>query len=99
MPEPELEKDDRPLAQLKEHEGDIGSGHRLCTGCVIGTAFNLVVRTMKELDEELMGVHSGAAGCAEVATTIYPDTSWPSYLHTTFGVLGANLEGLNAAYR
>ena len=99
MPEPEREKDDRLLARLNEEERDISAGHRLCTGCVVGTAFNLAVRTMKEMDGELTAVHSGATGCAEVATTIYPDTSWPSFLHTTFGGLGANLEGLNAAYR
>jgi pyruvate ferredoxin oxidoreductase alpha subunit len=99
MPRPVREKDDRPLALLKEHDADISSGHRLCTGCVVGTAFNLAVRTMKEIDPEYIAVHSGATGCAEVATTVYPDTSWPSFLHTTFGGLGANLEGLNAAYR
>ena len=99
MPRPEIKQDDRPLALLKQHCGDISSGHRLCTGCVVGTAFNLAVRTMKEIDPDYVAVHSGATGCAEVATTIYPDTSWPSFLHTTFGGLGANLEGLNAAYR
>ncbi|OGT84457.1 MAG: hypothetical protein A3G96_06850, partial [Gammaproteobacteria bacterium RIFCSPLOWO2_12_FULL_52_10] len=99
LPEPVVNKDDKLLALIKGQDGDIGSGHRLCTGCVIGTAFNLVIRTMKEMDPDLNAVHSGATGCAEVATTIYPDTSWPNYLHTTFGGLGANLEGLNAAYR
>ena len=29
MPEPEVELDDRPLSQLMENEGDIGSGHRI----------------------------------------------------------------------
>jgi len=99
MPKPPVHKDDKLLALNREQEGELGSGHRLCTGCVIGTAFNLAIRTMKEMDPELTAVHSGATGCAEVATTIYPDTAWPSYLHTTFGGLGANLEGLNAAYR
>jgi pyruvate ferredoxin oxidoreductase alpha subunit len=99
MTRPEVKKDDRPLALLKQQCGDISSGHRLCTGCVVGTAFNLAVRTMKDLDPDFVAVHSGATGCAEVATTVYPDTSWPSFLHTTFGGLGANLEGLNAAYR
>lgn len=99
IPKPPVHKDDKLLALNREKEGELGSGHRLCTGCVIGTAFNLAIRTMKEMDPELHAVHSGATGCAEVATTIYPDTAWPSYLHTTFGGLGANLEGLNAAYR
>jgi len=99
LPQPEVSKEDKLLALIKGQEGDIGSGHRLCTGCVIGTAFNLIVRTMKEMDPELTAVHTGATGCAEVATTIYPDTSWSNYLHTTFGGMAANLEGLNAAYR
>jgi pyruvate ferredoxin oxidoreductase alpha subunit len=99
MPEPELEKDDRPLALLQEHEGHVSSGHRLCAGCPVATAFNLVVKAIGELDPEIECIHSGATGCAEVATTIYPDTSWPSWLHTTFGGVGANLEGMDAAYR
>lgn len=99
MPEPQDQQDERLLARINEEERDLSAGHRLCTGCVVGTAFNLAIRSMKEMDAELTAVHSGATGCAEVATTIYPDTSWPSFLHTTFGGLGANLEGLNAAYR
>jgi pyruvate ferredoxin oxidoreductase alpha subunit len=99
LPEPTVGKDEKLLALIMDKEGDIASGHRLCTGCVIGTAFNLIVRTMKEMDPELSAVHAGATGCSEVATTIYPETSWPSYLHTTFGGVAANLEGLNAAYR
>ncbi|UCG53400.1 MAG: 2-oxoacid:acceptor oxidoreductase family protein, partial [Candidatus Latescibacterota bacterium] len=99
MPEPIGVEDDRPLSQVQEKEGDIASGHRLCAGCPVGTAFNLVVRAVADLDPEIENVHSGATGCAEVATTIYPDTAWPSYLHTTFGGLGANLEGMDSAYR
>jgi pyruvate ferredoxin oxidoreductase alpha subunit len=99
MPEPEMEEDDRPLALLMGHEGNVSSGHRLCAGCPVATAFNLVVKAVAELDPEIENIHSGATGCAEVATTIYPDTAWPSWLHTTFGGLGANLEGMDAAYR
>lgn len=99
MPAPETVEDDRPLAQLQEQEGDVTSGHRLCAGCPVATAFNLVIKAMHDLDPELEGIYSGATGCAEVATTIYPDTAWPNWLHTTFGGLGANLEGVDAAYR
>ncbi|MEJ2721904.1 MAG: thiamine pyrophosphate-dependent enzyme, partial [bacterium] len=99
MPEPKMIEDDRPLSKVQEKHGDIASGHRLCAGCPVGTAFNLVARAVADLDPEIENVHSGATGCAEVATTIYPDTAWPSYLHTTFGGLGANLEGIDAACR
>ncbi len=99
MPEPEEIEDDRPLAQLQEHDGEISSGHRLCAGCPVASAFNMVVRSVAELDPEIECIYSGATGCAEVATTIYPDTAWPNWLHTTFGGLGANLEGMDAAYR
>ncbi|UCH83998.1 MAG: 2-oxoacid:acceptor oxidoreductase family protein [Candidatus Latescibacterota bacterium] len=99
MSAPTMVEDDRPLSQVQEKHGDIASGHRLCAGCPVGTAFNLVAKAIHEMDPEIENVHAGATSCAEVATTIYPDTAWPSYLHTTFGGLGANLEGMDSAYR
>jgi len=99
MPDPVLPEDDRPLTNLMENDGTVSCGHRLCAGCPVATAFNLVVRAVNEVDPNIENIHSGATGCAEVATTIYPDTAWPSWLHTTFGGLGANLEGMDAAYR
>lgn len=99
MARPDTAEDDRPLAMLMEHEGHVSCGHRLCAGCPVATAFNLVVRSVAEVDPDIENIHTGATGCAEVATTIYPDTAWPSFLHTTFGGVGANLEGVDAAYR
>ena len=34
-----------------------------------------------------------------MVTSICPDTAWNKFLNTVFGGVGANLEGMNAAYR
>lgn len=95
--------EDRPLGKILCQESDICSGHRACTGCPIESTFDMAMKAVREAfdteEEKIEIVNSGATGCAEVVTTIYPDTSWKKYLHTVFGALGANLEGMNAAYR
>ncbi|MDH5476181.1 MAG: thiamine pyrophosphate-dependent enzyme, partial [Cyclobacteriaceae bacterium] len=95
--------EDRPLGKVLCQESDICSGHRACTGCPIESTFDMAMKAVREAydteEEKIEIVNSGATGCAEVVTTIYPDTSWKKYLHTVFGGLGANLEGMNAAYR
>ena len=95
--------EDRPLGKILCQESDICSGHRACTGCPVESTFDMAMKSVREVfdteEEKIEIVNSGATGCAEVVTTIYPDTSWKKYLHTVFGGLGANLEGMNAAYR
>ncbi|HLG33985.1 MAG TPA: thiamine pyrophosphate-dependent enzyme, partial [Bacteroidia bacterium] len=96
-------EDDRPLAKVISQERDISSGHRACVGCPIDSTFNLAMQSVREAydtpEEKIEIVNSGATGCAEVISSVFPDTSWKKFLHTTFGGLGANLEGMNAAYR
>jgi pyruvate ferredoxin oxidoreductase alpha subunit len=98
-----FQDDDRTLAKVLNQEKDIAAGHRACAGCPIDSTFNLAMQSVREVydtaDEKIEIVNSGATGCSEVVTTVFPDTSWKKFLHTTFGALGANLEGMNAAYR
>ncbi len=98
-----FEDDGRPLAKVLNQERDISAGHRACAGCPIDSTFNLAMQSVREAfdteDDKIEIVNSGATGCSEVVTSIFPDTAWKKFLHTVFGALGANLEGMNAAYR
>ncbi|MCP4458292.1 MAG: hypothetical protein GY816_09770 [Cytophagales bacterium] len=93
--------EERPIGKVLSQCKDICSGHRACTGCPIDSTFSMAMQCVREAfdSETIEIVNSGATGCAEVVSTVFPDTSWKKFLHTVFGGLGANLEGMNAAYR
>jgi len=71
------------------------SGHRTCTGCPIG----IICRTvMSACDKELVVV--GATSCAEVTTTIYPQTSWNiPWMHSAFANSSSTISGVERAYK
>lgn len=66
-----------------------------CSGCPIG----LIARTvLGEVDGP--AVITGATGCMEVTSTIYPNTSWKDpYIHSVFGNAGATISGIETAWR
>ncbi len=71
------------------------SGHRLCAGCAAGTIMRM---TMKALRGPTIVVN--ATGCVEVASTIYPYTSWKvSWVHVAFENAAAVASGVEAAYK
>ena len=71
------------------------SGHRLCAGCGAGTIMRM---TMKALRGPTVVVN--ATGCVEVASTIYPYTSWKvSWVHVAFENAAAVASGIEAAYK
>ncbi|MCX8170409.1 MAG: thiamine pyrophosphate-dependent enzyme [Candidatus Bathyarchaeota archaeon] len=71
------------------------SGHRLCAGCGAGTIMRM---TMKALRGPTVVVN--ATGCVEVASTIYPYTSWKvSWVHIAFENTAAVASGIEAAYK
>ena len=71
------------------------SGHRLCAGCGAGIIMRM---TMKALRGPTIVV--SATGCAEVASTIYPYTSWKvSWVHVAFENAAAVASGIEAAYK
>jgi len=71
------------------------SGHRLCEGCGEGTITRM---TMKALRGPTIVV--SATGCLEVASTIYPYTSWRTpWVHVAFENAAAVASGIEAAYK
>jgi len=71
------------------------SGHRLCAGCGAGT---IVRMTLKALRRPTVIVN--ATGCLEVASTIYPFSSWKvPWVHIAFENAAAVASGIEAAYK
>lgn len=83
------------LKEMAKKESGLIGGHRLCSGCGIP----LIVRQV------LMGtddpvVMCAATGCLEVATTIYPYTSWRMpWIHSAFENAAATITGVEAMYQ
>ncbi len=72
------------------------SGHRLCAGC----AHPIVGRMIMKAAAGRPTVVTNATGCLEVATTIFPFTSWDvPWLHVAFENVAANASGIEAAWK
>ncbi len=71
-------------------------GHRLCAGC--GAA--IVVRQVLMAASKYKVVVANATGCLEVATTIFPYSSWKTpWIHNAFENAAATISGVEAAYK
>jgi pyruvate ferredoxin oxidoreductase beta subunit len=83
------------LRELALKEERLVSGHRLCAGC----GASIIVRmVLNAIDEPV--VVANATGCLEVATTIFPFTSWNvPWIHSAFENSAATISGVEAAYR
>jgi pyruvate ferredoxin oxidoreductase beta subunit len=82
------------LRELSKQPDILTQGHRLCAGCGHGTA----VRQILSASPNPLVVGC-ATGCLEVATTIYPYTSWASpWIHSAFENAAATMSGVEAAY-
>jgi len=72
------------------------SGHRLCAGC----AHPIVGRMIMKAAAGRPTIVTNATGCLEVATTIFPFTSWDvPWLHVAFENTAANASGIEAAWK
>lgn len=81
---------------IAEKPSRFTSGHRMCAGCGAPVVARMVLRALKEDD---FAVVSGATGCMEVSTFIYPYTAWTtSFVHTAFENAAATLSGVETAY-
>ena len=70
-------------------------GHRLCAGCGIPVLVRMVLKAVPDPK-----VVVTATGCLEVATTIYPYTSWRvPWVHNAFENAAATAAGIEAAFR
>lgn len=73
------------------------AGHRMCAGCGAPPVARMILRSIKEGDHAVI---SGATGCMEVSTFIYPYTAWTdSFVHTAFENAASTLSGVEAAYK
>jgi len=71
------------------------SGHRLCAGCGAGIIARMTLKALKK-----PSVVVNATGCMEVASTIYPFTSWKlPWVHVAFENAAAVASGIESAYK
>jgi pyruvate ferredoxin oxidoreductase beta subunit len=86
------------MASLKElsHKDELlAGGHRLCAGC----GASIVVRQILLAADDPV-IASNATGCLEVATSIYPYTSWRiPWFHSAFENSAATIAGVEAMYQ
>ncbi len=81
--------------ELAKKEDRLAPGHRLCAGC----GASIIVRQMLAAIDDPV-VIGNATGCLEVATTIYPYTSWRvPWIHNAFENSASTVSGIEAAYR
>ena len=75
----------------------ISSGHRMCAGCVAPIIVRMTLQTVPD-PENVVVVN--ATGCLEVATTIFPYSSWKvPWIHVAFENAGAVASGVEAAFK
>jgi pyruvate ferredoxin oxidoreductase beta subunit len=71
------------------------SGHRLCAGCGEGTLNRMTLKALRG-----PSIIVAATGCSEVATTIYPYTSWRvPWVHVAFENAAAVAAGIESAFK
>lgn len=84
------------LKELSHREERFTGGHRLCAGC--GAA--IVARQVMLAAADGPVVVANATGCLEVATTLYPYTSWKTpWIHNAFENAAATISGVETAAR
>ncbi|MCD6458176.1 MAG: pyruvate ferredoxin oxidoreductase [Thermoprotei archaeon] len=85
------------IKTLKEipREELLAPGHRLCAGCGAPIIARFVLKAI-----EGPKVVVNATGCLEVATTIFPYTSWKvPWVHSAFENAASTASGIEAAFR
>ncbi len=85
------------MVKLREltTEEPLAPGHRLCAGCPESIAARMALKAIRGPT-----VITEATGCLEVATTIYPYTSWKiPWVHIAFENAAAVASGVEAAFK
>ena len=83
------------LKELSKKPDYFTAGHRLCAGCGIPIIPKLLY---KVTNYDI--IVASATGCFEVATTIYPYTSWlKPFIHSAFENAAATISGVEAMYK
>jgi len=88
----------KEIASKGTYDQPFVGGHRLCAGCNAGTVVRQVLTAAQSDEYQIVVVN--ATGCLEVATSIYPYTSWNvPWVHVAFENAAAVASGIEAAYR
>ncbi|HIQ03456.1 MAG TPA: pyruvate ferredoxin oxidoreductase [Desulfurococcales archaeon] len=83
------------IKELAKQPPKLLPGHRLCAGCSVPTIVKLIL-----LAAEGPTIVATATGCLEVATTIFPYTSWNvPWIHNAFENVAATASGIEAAIK
>lgn len=83
------------IKELARREDRLAGGHRLCAGC---GASIIVRQVLLSIDKPV--VVGASTGCLEVATTIFPYTSWKMpWFHNAFENVASTISGIETAYR
>ncbi|MHB0975946.1 MAG: thiamine pyrophosphate-dependent enzyme [Candidatus Aquicultorales bacterium] len=83
------------LKKMTDETFGFAGGHRLCAGCAISPIVKEVL-----LAAQYPVVVANATGCLEVASTIFPYSSWRvPWIHSAFENAAATVSGLEAVYR
>lgn len=80
------------LRELAKKEELLSTGHRMCAGCATPIIVRQILMAVK--GKPIITV---STGCLEIATTLYPFTSWKTpWIHTAFENAAANASGIDA---
>jgi pyruvate ferredoxin oxidoreductase beta subunit len=83
------------LKELARESPKLLPGHRHCAGCTVPIVVKLVLAGVKEPT-----VVVTATGCLQVATTIFPYTSWYiPWIHNAFENAAATASGIEATFK
>lgn len=84
----------KEIANIVSKNPRFTSGHRMCGGC----ATPIIVKSILAATKKPV-VASTATGCLEVASTIYPYSSWDMpWIHSAFENAASTISGVEAAY-
>ncbi|MHA1840288.1 MAG: thiamine pyrophosphate-dependent enzyme [Candidatus Ranarchaeia archaeon] len=83
------------LRELVKKPAVFMRGHRMCAGCGAATIARQVTLSLRGPT-----IICNATGCLEVASSIFPYTSWNApWIHNAFENVAATASGVEAAYR
>lgn len=85
------------LIELAKKPDYFIQGHRMCAGCATPVIVKLALKALPNPENVII---VNATGCLEVASTIYPYTSWRRpWIHNAFENAAATASGIEEAFK
>lgn len=79
--------------EISSKESRFVGGHRFCSGCPVPSMMKQILASVDDV------VVANATSCLEVASTVYPFTSWKvPWIHSLFENAPATISGVERAY-